>query len=53
MEDVIKLDDALRCEETIDNFIKLKVIKGTKFKNIISELKEAINKPKEEFLYYR
>ncbi|HBR7925452.1 TPA: hypothetical protein QH793_004879 [Klebsiella pneumoniae subsp. pneumoniae] len=49
MEDVIKLDDALRCEETIDNFIKLKVIKGTKFKNIISELKEAINKPKEEF----
>ncbi|EFC1957314.1 TPA: hypothetical protein ACYRTT_003317 [Escherichia coli] len=49
IENAIKLDEASRCEETIDSFIKIKKIKGSKFKNIISELREAVNKPKEEF----
>ncbi|MEI7111214.1 hypothetical protein [Serratia sp. TMDUHS_CL] len=45
----IKLDELSRCEETIGNFFKIKEIKGSKFKNITNELREAIKKPKEEF----
>lgn len=45
----IKLDEISRCEETIDNFIKIKEIKGSKFKTITNDLREAIKKPKEEF----
>lgn len=49
VEKDIKLDELSRCEETIDNFIKIKEIKGTKLSNIANDLKEAIKKPKEEF----
>jgi len=45
----IKLDEISRGEETIDNFIKIKEIKGSKFKTITNDLREAIKKPKEEF----
>lgn len=45
----IQIDKLTRDKENISNFIKIKKIRGASDKNIIGEIKEAINNPKEEF----